>query len=202
MKTKIYWNRNVIGRFTATGEKLTFMQKFYNKRNRAIVFSAKVSVLAWFIVGGMIYGQTHPSKTAYAYVDRDNSDLILGSKIESLKNSVVEGIRSCEKAGYKEADGLIVYDPLVSNPKSTAKKNVPSIGTLQFKQTTVQHYYKILYNKDITLKEAALIALDDAKSGDLAKDIMFKTGAKANDWVNCAAKTDANAQIALIKKLQ
>ncbi len=44
-----------------------------------------------------------------------------------------------------------------------------------FKKATVQHYYKALYGKDTTAKDAVLIALDTSKAAALAKDILFMT---------------------------
>lgn len=122
----------------------------------------------------------------------------LNAKVESLKEEVVNAIRACESAGNKENDGLITFDP----HKTNTKVQPASIGTLQFKIATVQHYYKTIYGKTITPKEAVLIALDDEKSGKLAYDIIFKSGSGTKDWHTCGNSKKVQDTLLVIKKLQ
>ena len=154
-------------------------------------------VLSW--IGYNIYtNPTPPIRKAQA------EEIAIGkinNKIADLKKSVVEEIYNCERHIYSEDDGLIKFDPLVSNPKKTAPKNIASIGTLQFKQTTIIGYYKSLYGKDITMKEAALIALDDEKAKALAEDIIFKADGWGN-WENCGIKHGIKAKVSIIKQLE
>lgn len=154
----------------------------------------KVLIIA-FILGG-IYGtfQLGRVTTAPKFVQaEDKSNEMFTGKIEKLKNDVVNKIRSCESAGSNEDAGLIVFD---SNNKA-------SIGTMQFQVNTIIHYYKTLYGRTITPKEAVIIALDDNKAGELAKMIMFTTNNKAGkDWVNCTNRYDIDKQIDLIKNLE
>jgi len=112
-------------------------------------------------------------------------------KIDGLKNDLVFKLSQCESAGGTEDDGILVFD---SNKKA-------SVGQLQFQKATVIHYYKTLYNKDITGKEAILIALDTKKATDLAKDIIFREGGNVNDWLNCSRKLGLEAQANIIKKI-
>jgi len=129
----------------------------------------------------------------------DTSAAMLAEKIDSLEKAVVESVRKCEQGKYVESDGLVTYDP---QQGGSSMEKIPSFGTLQFKKTTVIYYYKSLYNKVITGKEAILIALDDELSGQLAQDIMFKSKNMANDWLNCSNKLSLDAQISAIKKIK
>lgn len=126
----------------------------------------------------------------------------LNQKIEALKWEVIDGIKSQESKGYSEDDGLIIFDPLQSNPSKTARKNIPSIGSYQFKQKTIKDYYKKLYNKDITMKEAAIIALDDEQSRQLAYDIVWKDNGLYANWKNYAIKESTKVKLSIIKELQ
>lgn len=139
---------------------------------------------------------SYAEKTTQAQIDT------LKAKIESLKWEVVDTINTCEKHIYDEDDGLITFDPLVSNPAKTAKKNVPSIGTLQWKQSTIQGYMKSIHGKDITMKEAALIALDDKQARQLAYDVIFTTDKGYRNWLNCSTKHNIADKVELIKQLE
>lgn len=135
-----------------------------------------------------VYNPTIKTNT----VTIDNSKKLLSTKIEKLKLDIVSTLRACESAGYKENDGIIIFD---SNQKA-------SIGTLQFQKATIIHYYKTLYNTSISGKEAVLIALDDIKAGKLAQDIMFTTKNKASkDWYNCSDKYNLDEKIDIINQL-
>lgn len=122
----------------------------------------------------------------------------LSGKIGELKGELLSEIKACESAGRSEDYGLITFDP---NPNRKSVE-IPSIGSYQFKKATVIFYYKKLYNKDITGKEAILIALDDEKAGDLAKDIIFTTDKGLSNWINCSNKYKSADKLALIKKLE
>lgn len=183
---------------------VTWFERFMYK----LTLWARRTMIVAFIVG-LVYGSfqlgrmtSNPSSTFAASTEVDVSDTRYQAKIDSLKNQVVEDLRKCERAHYTESDGVIIYDPLVSNPSKTAKRDVPSIGTLQFKQSTVQYYYKKLYGKEITLKDSAIIALDDAKSGQLAKDIIFKEKGGYTNWKNCANSLSLSSRIETIKSLE
>lgn len=155
-------------------------------------------IIASFIIGAIVgaykFGNiTTKPEAVYAVNEIDTSDVRYTVKIEGLKKEVIEELRKCESAGYKENDGLVIFD---SNSKG-------SFGTLQFQKATVIHFYKVLYNKDITGKEAVMIALDDIKSGQLAQDVAFKTKNKiGKDWVNCERKLGLDERVDLIKKME
>jgi hypothetical protein len=121
-------------------------------------------------------------------IEVDNLD----TKIVELKGEVLDTLRSCESRGGKESDGLITFD---SNKQA-------SIGTYQFQKDTVIRYYKALYGKDITGKEAVMIALDDSQSRQLANDIIFSNDAKGiGNWYNCENKNNLSDNIKWINKI-
>tara|TARA_R110000868_G_scaffold99181_2_gene273050 strand:- start:421 stop:999 length:579 start_codon:yes stop_codon:yes gene_type:complete len=157
--------------------------------------ATRATVMAVFALG-LLYGAFFTGRvtTSPIFVNaEDKSQYMFDSKIEQLKNGVVNEILSCESAGHSEDNGIVVFD---TNGKG-------SFGQLQFQKDTVIHYYKVLYGKTITGKEAVLIAMDTQKARDLAKDIMFSTKNKAGkDWVNCERKFSSDKQIDLIKKMQ
>lgn len=185
--------------------KVTYMgeplKNIYPHATRFQVFKYRLALLtrrtlmAVFALG-LLYGAFFTGRvtTSPIFVNaEDKSQYMFDSKIEQLKNGVVDEILSCESAGHSEDNGIVVFD---TNGKG-------SFGQLQFQKDTVIHYYKTLYNKTITGKEAVLIAMDTQKARDLAKDIMFETKNKAGkDWVNCERKFSSDKQIDLIKKMQ
>lgn len=152
---------------------------------------ASVAIFTAVLVTSFNLGGKFNPDTVYAEKLIDRSQDYYNERIESLKYDVVNRLSQCESGGAKDPDGLIIFD---SNKKA-------SIGRLQFQVSTVQHYYKALYQKTITQKEAIEIATNPEKAKSLAKDIMFKSKNQANDWYNCAVKLDLNKEIQIIKKL-
>lgn len=173
-----------------------------NQHTRFQLFKLKVKlfikrvlkIMTWSsFVGLSIYlsyiaGQFSVTKIVFA----DNQEDIFTKKVDMLKADVVNQLKSCESNGYKEKDGLIVFD---TNQK-------PSIGKLQFQVKTVVYYYSKLYGKTITNKEAIEIALDESKASDLAKDILFKVDNGSGEWFNCSKKLGLQNQINIINKLK
>jgi len=121
----------------------------------------------------------------------------LTPKVNELKKELVEEIKSCESQGYNEDFGLLTYDPHKTNKKVES----PSIGLLQFKKSTVQYYYKTLYNKEITGKEAILIALDEELATQLASDIIFQTDKGLSDWYICTKKLNSRSKLNIINSI-
>lgn len=149
----------------------------------------KTLVLAAFVYGSFKAGQFSTGMTyAKETVVLDN----LPKKIESLKEEVLETLKSCESKTHTESDGLIILDT----------NNEFSIGLYQFQIKTVQHYYQTLYGKTITRKEAVEIALNEAKARELAQDIIFKTDGGYRNWLNCSNSKGLVPTIATIKKLE
>lgn len=163
-------------------------------RYKATKLIKRLLVASFFI--GAVYGAFHVGRvtTSPVFVQaEDKSSELFQAKIDLLKKETVDLIMKCESGGFSEDDGIVIFD---SNSKG-------SFGQFQFQKSTVIHFYKLLYGKTITGKEAVMIAMDTDKARELATDIMFTTKNKAGkDWVNCEKKFNVDAQIDLIKKLE
>ena len=160
----------------------------------AVRWFVKWSLIAAAFVGvGLIIatlylgGSITKAEVIYQEVKVDGTP----ERLEALKDDVVARLMQCESAGYTEDDGIIIFD---TNGKA-------SIGPAQFQKKTVVHYYKTLYGKDITLKQAVEIALDRTKAAQLAGDIIFTTDKGIDNWINCDKKLGLSAEIKIIKKL-
>jgi hypothetical protein len=168
---------------------------------KTIIISAVVSVVA---LGTLIAGNY-----ALDWVDKEiklikdsefnkaqnhwinEADNMFEGKINALKNELVYQLKGCEGGKATEDDALIIFD---TNKKA-------SIGQWQFQIDTVIYYYKKLYGESITRKQAVLIALDEAKSAELAERVLFEEPKGYTNWAICSAKHDIQKQIALIKKM-
>jgi len=139
-----------------------------------VLFVLALLAVAYF-VGGK-YGSTIQYKQVEKEIILDN----LVSKVNELKGGLMSELKACESGGVSEDKALITFDPHPTNKKV----QIPSLGNYQFKVSTVQFYYKKFYGKEITNKEAVLIALSDEKAGELASDVIFRDGS-LNNWYNC-----------------
>lgn len=166
------------------------MKKFMKVVGISALIAAGVVGVVW---GAYAIGGYKNPRVIEIPVTIDNSAMEYDAKIENLKDGVVAKLRACESGGFKEDDGIIVFD---TNHKA-------SVGTLQWQVESVKFYYKALYGKAVTGKEAIVIALDDKRSGELAKRVMFETKNMAGkDWVNCAVRHNLDNEIVIIKKLE
>lgn len=181
------------------------LKDMYVGASRFQVFKYRLSrfvrrlIIASFLLGA-VFGAyklgnftTEPVGLYAATKEVDVSDIRYQTKIDKLKDDVVEKLASCESAGYTEDDGIIIFD---SNEKA-------SIGSFQWQIASVKHYHKLMTGKDVTSKEAILIALDKTKAKGLARYVAFETKNKmGKDWINCEKKFGLDAQIDIIKKLE
>lgn len=157
-------------------------------------------LIIWLVLIGLaIYGGSKiGDKIEYVNIEKQVLVDNLSVKINELKGSLVSDIQKCESAGYNEDYGLITFD----GHKTNKNVEIPSIGTYQFKKATIIYYYDTLYQKDITGKEAVLIALDDNKAGQLASDIIFKTDNGLSNWLNCSNKINGKGRLEIIRQLE
>ena len=117
----------------------------------------------------------------------------LAAKIAEIKHDLVRRLsEDCEAKGSKEPEGLIIFD---SNGEA-------SVGPLQFQLKTVQHYVKLFEGRDITKKEAILIATDWEQSSQLAERIIFEETGGIFNWKNCENKLGLAPEIEIIRKLE
>ncbi len=116
----------------------------------------------------------------------------LEAKLATSKDDLVESLGLlCETKGAKEPDATIILDT----------NNEMSIGSFQFQIKTVQHYFKVLYQKEISRVEAIQIAIDHKRAAALTKDILFTVPNGYGNWAICAAKLQLPIQIAVLNKL-
>lgn len=159
----------------ARGTRVALVQLFFT-----------ILILSSFTIG------RNTTQPIYAKAE-DTSSQRFNEKIEMLKDRVVAQLASCESAGYKESDGIIILDT----------NNKASIGQYQWQVKSVQHYVKLSTGVNITPKEAILLALDKEKAGELVKYVAFKTNNKlGKDWYNCTNKLDLDRQVEMIKLLE
>ncbi len=123
----------------------------------------------------------------------------LKAKVTEIKADLVESLAKCESLGHADDYGLIVYD---NNSRGTlSDRNIPSIGALQFKVTTVQKYEKMRSGTTLSGKDAIELALDAQQSRDLATYVIFETDNGIANWTNCATQLGLPSEIKVIKKL-
>lgn len=113
-------------------------------------------------------------------------------KIEEMKWEVVDAIERCESGGYEEDDAVIVFD---SNTKA-------SIGTMQWQVPSVQDQVRKLEGRDITRKEAVLLALDREEARNLAYRTIWEEVGGVFRWQNCAYRTGVIPTIEMVRTLE
>lgn len=197
---KVFWHGKPLREVYPHANKWQMFKFWFRKLARKTVILSVIvgsltlsSLITKFVVAHSpetVYKAEANDIQTYLPAKLDNS---LNKKIEELKLDVVGKIKACESAGHKEDDGIIIFDT----------NNKASIGSLQFQKATVIYYYKSLYQKDITAKDAVLIALDDTKAEALAYDVIFETAGNKGlaNWLNCANKYNLREQVNIINKL-
>lgn len=156
----------------------------------------KKFIVLVFVVGIALYGgyKLNEKETMIEIREVERKVIIdnLGIKIDELKDSMLDDLKSCESGGYSEDDGILIYD---------TNKEV-SIGQYQFQKKTVIYYYKTIYSKNITGKDAVIIALNTEEARQLASDIIFKTDKGLSNWYNCTKKHNLQGRLDIIRQLE
>jgi hypothetical protein len=190
-KIKVFWGEERlkdIYPYATRWEVIKFrIRKFLKKLLKVVLFIALITVITMY-VRWAYPTNVYNVREVITQVDT------LTPKIKELKREVLDTLQSCESNGSNEEDGLIVYD----------SNKVASIGQFQFQKKTVIGYYKALYNKDITGKEAIIIALTTNDARQLAEDIIFsnlQNDKGIDNWYNCNKKHSLSSKIAFINKL-
>ena len=173
-------HRNKRGRFAS------FRKHLYGYASLIIVFAVL------FSVSNKTSAIPEPKVDIEALVEKLSGEK-LQAKIEELKHDLVRRLsEDCEAKGVKEPEGLIVFD---SNGEA-------SVGSHQFQVKTVQHYVKLFEDRDITRKEAILIATDWEQSSQLAEKIIFEEVGGIFNWENCEKKLGLAPEIEIIRRLE
>lgn len=193
-------------------------------KNKKIKLALAVVVVGGSIFGGYMLAQKTSTltvdnnaeveaaveETAKRYesllAERDGD---LRGVIIDLENEVIARLQR-DESGIDSSGGDVFYandpssDLVGACQRIGGKRHIgcDSWGVMQFKLTTVMHYYEELYGEKITQKEALLIALDDEKARALARDIIFEVEGGVWNWT--AANNDASYyayQIPFIRSL-
>jgi len=162
--------------------------KFFIKVTKVAGFVAVIALSGWI-------GATYYPKVVLATQEVHVNTL--PEKLDELKMDVVLRLEACESGGTSEPEALITYDP----GKTTKKDNIASLGSLQFKVPTIQHYVNKLDGKLISKVEAIDIATNREASRQLAKRIIFEEQGGVFNWLNCSNKLDLKGEVEVIKKL-
>lgn len=173
--------------------------KYKGRAVRGVKLAFWVTLLGGlvFVAGQPLLNNWYAGQEMVAHADADPTALaqeMYGKSIDSLKSEVVQALEVCESQGV---EGLIVFD---QNKEGTLKgKHIASIGVLQFKVSTVQEYEHDLYQKDLSDKEAILVALDKARAEALATDIIFKVQGGLWNWT--CATPEMGVRVSLIREM-
>ena len=147
-------------------------------------------LFATYELGGMLNKQIEYQDKV---VEIDN----LSKKVAQMKEQILDLIKKGESGTATEDYALISFDP----DSKKQEINKASIGLYQWKITTIQYYYRTLYGKTLTNKQAVLVALDEKQSRDLARDVVFKAQGLKN-WTNTANKFNLSDKLEVIKSLE
>ena len=199
-KTRVYYNGKRQKDMYQTESKITL----FVLHTRDILKKALIIALV-ALSGGYILSVAFTDTQTYNASAENLPTLILEPNkqaISELKDKIVTKINDCERAGKTEDDALITFDPHKTNKKVEA----PSLGTFQYKITTVQYYVKKLYNQDISRKQATLWALDDERARELTHDILIYKGQdtkkELGNWYNCTNKHNLKDIVDIINDLK
>ena len=114
--------------------------------------------------------------------------------IAELKARTINKLaEQCETKGIEEPDAAIILD----------SNNKMSIGRYMWQIESVQHYAKLLYNQELSRKEAILIALDEGKInlGELTTKVMFDIQEGYEEWHTCSELLELDKEVEIINSL-
>ena len=172
--------------------------KGYSKIKLVLVFAGVILTIA---LGKMAYDTLATAseladdfiKNPVVFKDCEpcNENGALERKISELKKQLLEDLRACESGGKT---GVVVMD----------SNDYLSFGDFQWQRKSIQHYYKLFYNKDIDLREAGLLAFDahpEVKLDDFTSRVIFETDKGIDNWRNCDKKLNIKSRVNIINQL-
>ncbi len=142
------------------------------------------------IIGAFIYGTYIGSIDHMVFAENNDT---LSVKVDKMKTDVVDTISQLEN----KTNIPIVIDDNKSG--SLPRKDKVSIGCMQFKIGTIEHYYQVLKKGSISDTEAIMLALDCLRSKDLAQEIIFTTQGGIWNW--STATKEMGTKVEIIKSL-
>lgn len=165
---------------------------YINKITKNRIVLSSVAVLITIILILTLSGNQKYNKEEHYSNGLDEANKIYLGKINAIKNGLLSELKHCESGTISEDSAPIILDT----------NNKMSIGLYMFQTDTVRHYYRILYGKEITKLDATLIALNEEKARDLAKDIIFKDEKGWKNWFNCGKKHNFETKVSYIKSIE
>lgn len=162
-------------------------------RKRVKVLPAVIILLAVTGIAYVLPKDTIKYEAIHQVAAIDTLGARYEKKVEELKQGVLDSLASCETNGVKEPNAAIILDT----------NNKMSIGRYMYQITTVQHYVKVFYEREIDRREAILIALDSGSVplDELTEKIIFEDSKGIGNWHNCNKKNGLSKEIEVIKKL-
>lgn len=159
---------------------------------RFVIYWLKLGATASvaMIVGVFIFGNF---TGASALVVTADSQVTLSSKIDQLKTDLVNDISQLEN---KNNVPIVIDD---NKAGTLPKKDKVSIGCMQFKIGTIEHYYQVLKKGTISDSDAVLLALDCDRAKELAQEVIFETDGGIWNW--SVATKEMGAKVTVIKEL-
>lgn len=191
-RIKVFWNgQRLKDIYPHATRWQVFKYRVYMAVRRLVQVVAIVAVL----VGSGWLGATFYPETVLAIHEVKINTL--PERLDQIKDDVVLRLEQCESGGAREPEALITYDP----DKSGKKGNIASLGSLQFKVHTVQHYISKFDGRALSQVDAIKIATDRNEARELAKRVIFEEEGGVFNWANCAKKLNLVPEIEVIKKL-
>lgn len=160
---------------------------------RQFILWLKLSAVASIamVIGAFLYGNYIGVSTSITFAGETQN---ISAKVDQMKNEVIGNIANLEN----ETNIPLVID---DNKKGTLpRKDKISIGCMQFKISTVQHYYNVLKKGEISDMDAVILALDCEKAKSLAREIVFETTGGLWNW--SVATKEMGTRVEIIKSLE
>lgn len=143
-------------------------------------------------VGAFLYGNYVGSTTHLIFAQSVPSST-LQTKLNSMQDDLITQISTLENKTN------IPSIPDDNKSHTLALKDKVSYGCMQFKISTIEHYYSVLKLGQITDQDAAILAIDCTQAKSLAKQIIFQTDGGLWNW--SVATPDMAAKVTIIKQL-
>lgn len=153
-------------------------------KSEDVAISIFISVLILIVAGLMIQLANRDDPFIYT---NDNPTAYLTGKIK--QDEILQQLAQCETGGVAEPDGSIILD---DNGKI-------SIGRYQWQIESVQFYAEKLYGIKLSRSEAIALAIDNERSTELTRQVLFSEPNGYRNWLNCSQKHNLKEQINLIK---
>jgi excinuclease UvrABC helicase subunit UvrB len=118
----------------------------------------------------------------------------LKEKIDELQNDLMERLAACESGDTLEPDAAIILDT----------NNKMSIGKYMWQVASVQHYVKLFYGREVSRKDATLIALNshpEISVDELTKKVIFEDDKNLENWHNCSKAKGLYTELEFINRL-